>query len=166
MALPLDLSTLDDHELSELLAAAQEEQYHRALSRGDLDALVEEGFSIGFSSGGVAGDPYLRGSVLVCPGSVVEKSTMSHDCVFAHVENEWVWDSPHLLLDSVRKVPDRSRTHQRSVSLVAAIEGLEFDVVASKMRQNVHTRTASRSYAIRGGELELISARTVSAAKH
>ena len=154
------LDALDGYELAGLIAAAQALQHHRALSRGDLDALIAEGFDIGFDAKGVAREPYLRGDVLVCPGSVVEKSNFSHDCVFVHIGDDWVWGSQSLLLDEVRKVPVKARSHQRSVSLVAATEGLEFDWVCSAMRNSVHAMKRAHKYSITNAELVLVSGRS------
>lgn len=156
------LGELDDSELTRIVATVTEEQQQRALHRGDLAALLADGFENGFARNGSALDPYLHDTVLVCPGSVIDKSATSHDCTFVHIGDSWVWECEPLLVDEVRTSPiTGTRMLQRSVSLVAAVEGLEFDVVSSKMRTGAHKMVASRSYLIRGGAIELVAARNV-----
>ncbi len=159
-----NLTGRTDAELHELVSLATQELYRRALERGDLDALIEDCFDNGFTPAGHAREPYLRDGILVCPGSIVEKSATSHDCVFVHVDTDWVWDAPQLLLDSVRKIPDRSRTHQRSVSLLSVVDGFRFEQITSSMRQGVHSMKKAASYLVADGTLELVSARASVAA--
>ena len=161
-----DVSGLDDAALRELIADATEEQFRRALHRNDLDALLADGFDEGFDRNGAAVLPYLRGDVLVCPGSIIEHSATGHECTFVSVESEWVWTSEHLLNDEVRRFPNGNRTNQRSVSLVAATEGLEFDVVCSKASMGNHRYKWAKSFVIRRGEMVLVTTRQASTPSH
>jgi hypothetical protein len=99
--------------------------------------------------------------LLICYGSILEKSTMSHDCTFVHIDEHWVWEHPETLHDEVRKRPDRGREHQRSVSILPALEGLEFDLITCKMRNSVHQMQQVRSYRILSGSIELVQTRSI-----
>jgi hypothetical protein len=160
------LQTMSSSELSEHIAEALEEQRRRAAGDGDFDAISEPYFTSGFDRQGVAKTPEILGDLLLCFGSIIEKSSTSHDCVFVHIGEHWVWEHPDVMHDSVRKRPERGREHQRSVTLLPAFEGLEFDVVTSRMRQSAHRMQSSHSYRVSGGKLELISTREVSAQQH
>lgn len=153
----IDVAELSDEALSALLADGLAEQRRRAEAVGDIDAIVEAAFEAGFDSRGQANPPWVTHGLLVCPGSIRERSTSSHDCVFVHVDGNWVWQSDDLIIDVVRSVPQQKHTHQRSITLLAAVEGTEYDVVASKMRQGVHHATHVRSYRISNGEPVLVT---------
>jgi hypothetical protein len=166
MGTELDLDAFDDAGLWDLAAAVAAEQRRRLLEAGDSAAAVETGFERGFDAKGHAREPVIDHGFLVCYGSVVEKSATSHDCRFVHVEDSWVWEWPDTICDDVRKVPDRSRQHQRSVTLLVPVEGLEIDVVTSQMRQGVHRMIKTTSYRVRSGALEVVKTRAVSDVHH
>lgn len=160
------LGDLSDEALRDLIAAAIEEQRQRAAASGDLEALCEAGFAEGFDSKGHARTPVIRDGLLICYGSIVERSAMSHECHFVHIEDSWVWEYQDVLRDEVRKRPERGREHQRSVSILPALEGLELDLVGCKMRTGVHQMQTVRSYRIVSGQLELVTARAVRTDRH
>src|ERR1035438_10281416 len=133
--------------------------YFPARVWGDLGALVELGFESGFNANGTARAPWIGSGIVICPGAIVERSALSHECSFVNVGGDWVWESEELLLDEVRRVPGGPRTHQRSVSLLDAREGLELDVLASKKRQGVHQLQSKTSYEISDGVLRVVATR-------
>lgn len=152
---------MGDAELQQHIRAALDEQRRRAGEQGDFAALCETGFTEGFDSRGVARTPIVHMGLLICYGSVLGKSTMSHDCTFVHIDEHWVWEHPETLHDEVRKRPDRGREHQRSVSILPALEGLEFDLITCKMRNSVHQMQQVRSYRIFSGAIELVQTRNI-----
>jgi hypothetical protein len=159
-----DLVGLADHELQELAASVALEQHRRAVASADPDALVEEGFTLGFTPAGAAKDPWLNGGLLICPGVLAQTSKASHDCTFVSVKlphddsSEWVWEATDLVHDEVRVTPGTKRL-QRSVTLVAVCEGMEIDVVVSQMRQGNHRMKQVRSFVMQNGELVHVSTR-------
>ena len=162
-----NLSDETDSDLSALIQAAQEEQKRRAVEGGDLEAIIEDAFTKGFNSKGVASAPWLTDDgILVCPGSIIERSAQAHTCSFVNFDDTLVWQSSDLLLDEVRRIPVQARTHQKSVSLIAAYEGLEFTVVVCKARNSVHQMQSSTSYVVTNGSLEVTSSRTPKLSNH
>lgn len=164
--MPPELGSLSDAELASMIRSLHEEQRRRAADGGDLDSLCERGFTQGFDAKGHAKEPVLQDGLLICYGSIIEKSTMSHDCTFVHIGENWVWEHPETLQDEVRKKPDRGREHQRSVSVVSGLEGLEFDLISCKMRNNVHQMHTIRSYRIVDGGIELVNGRSISVERY
>lgn len=146
-----DVAGLTDLHLGVLLAACEGEMRRRAVEQGDLDAVVDEGFRTGFTPQGEAGAPYLRGNVVVCPGSKLASSAMAHKCRFVAVGDDWVWESVDLVADEIRP---RDRHSTQSVSLLVAREGLELEVVSSKARGGTHERVAVDVYRVHEGRLE------------
>ncbi len=162
-----DLSGQTDGNLAALIEAAQDEQKRRAIEAGDLEAIIEDAFEQGFTAKGMARGPWLTDDgILVCPGSIIEKSTQSHVCSFVNLDDTWAWQAQDLLLDEVRKIPAQARTHQRSVSLIAAYDGLEFTVVVCKARNSVHEMQSSTTYTVHNGSLEVVSSRTPKVSNH
>ena len=155
------IESCTDEELIDLIARAHDEQRRRAAENGGFEAMCENGFKGGFDSKGHARAPEVIKGILVCYGSIVERSTMSHDCSFIHIGDDWVWEHPETMHDEVRKRADRGREHQRSVSLLPALEGMEFDLITCKMRSNVHQMQNIRSYKIENGQVELVNSRNV-----
>lgn len=159
-----DLSALSDDELVTLAADVAVEQHRRALAHADPDALTEQGFEQGFTTNGGIVDPWLVDGLLVCPGVLVEKSRGSHDCSFVSVKlagaeaSQWVFEATDKICDEVRFMPG-AKKHQRSVTIVAATEGLEVDVVVAQQRSGQHTMKQVRSFKLTGGKLTHVSTR-------
>jgi hypothetical protein len=153
-----DPTTLSDLELLGVATAVAEEQHRRALEGADIEAIVKQAFVDGFTSQGLPRDPWLQGGLLVCPGARVDKSATSHECGFVVIGDSWVWESPDKVFDSVRHLPG-PKPIMRSVSICTPWEGMELDLVLSKMRTGVHSMKQARSFIVRGGELELVATR-------
>ena len=160
------LERLDDDQLTNLAAAARQEQARRAVERGDLDEIIAQAFEVGFGNDGLAHLPWVEGSVVVCPGGLVWSSRTSHTCRFASIDDTWVWDSHDLIREDKRSTPG-SRDGFRAVALVPVLEGMEIDVVSGKARQGQHSVERVVSYEVRSGELVEVAQRDVSrAAQH
>lgn len=162
----IDLEQLSDADLARLIANARTVQHERALADGDLDALVAEGFRSGFTRPGRAVDPWVTGRVLVCPGSLTGTSRSSHECSFVKVGEAWVWQAEERLLDEVRPLQSPGHFEQRSVTLLAAVDGLELDLVTCKARSGTHRLVAARSFVLDEGVLRLVRTRSVQVDGH
>lgn len=153
-----DPSSLSDLELVAVASAVAAEQHRRALEAADIDAIVKQAFVDGFTAQGLPRDPWLQSGLLICPGARVDKSATSHECGFVSIGDTWVWESPDKVLDSVRHLPG-PRPVMRSVSVCTPWEGMELDLVISKMRTGVHSMKQVRSFVVHDGALELVAAR-------
>jgi hypothetical protein len=143
-----ELLHLDDLELATLAEAVKDEQRRRALAVEDLSAVLEDAFSNGFDGRGMAVDPWLTpGGLVVCPGSMVQRSRQSHRCRFVAVGDAWVWESPERVIDEVRPLLDGHDSLQ-TVTLLAGWDGLVLDVVTSRCRSGVHTRDSSVAFEV------------------
>ncbi len=152
------MSSWSDLELTAVAAAIMDEQHRRALEAADIDAIVKQAFEDGFTSAGMPRDPWMQGGLLVCCGSKIDKSATSHECAFVAIAERWVWESEAKVLDVVKHLPG-PKPIMRSVSVCAPWEGMELDLVVSKMRTGVHQMKQVRSFIVRNGELELVAAR-------
>ena len=140
----------DDH-LTDLAVAIKDEQQRRALDRGDLAAVVEQGFADGFS-GAKALAPYLIGDLLVCPGVKLDRG-MSHECSFCTVEGVWVWEHADVASDHMRHVPQGRNAMMRTITVIPAWEGMAVDQVESKASRGVHEMRKASSFTVTGGQL-------------
>ena len=107
----------------------------------------------GFDAKGVARLPYLHDGILVIPGFLTGRvGKMNHDCVFSRVGDYWSWEHPDLIEDKVVSFSDGQRAGQKSVSLIAAYDGLSWDVVESRCRSGAHRMVKARSFTVEGGK--------------
>lgn len=164
MSISEQLNEMADIELSDLIELAREIQRERARARGDVEALIEEGFTHGFDQNGAAKAPWIVEGVLICAGSLLKRSGTSHDCGFVKVNDEWVWMSRDLLCDEVRWNDEGAKGQMRSVSLVAVDSGTRVDFIMSSKRAGLHKMKKARSYDVANGELSLVSTRSVASA--
>lgn len=154
-----DLQHLDDFALAALARAVAEEQHRRALEACDVEAVVRDAFANGFTQAGMPRDPWLSNGTLVCAGSKNDRSATSHECAFVSVGEKWVWECEEKFHDEVRHLPG-PKPLMRSVTLCTAHEGMEVDLVVSRMRTGVHTMKSVRSFVVQGGELVLVTTRS------
>lgn len=162
----IDVAALTDEQLAVLAVDVAAEQQRRAVESRDLAAISAAAFDEGFAGKRVM-HPWMDGGLVLCPGQIVDKSKQSHDCTFVTVRppgetSRWVWESDACLSDEIRKLPGERR-HQQSVSMLAAVEGLELDVVTMQLRQGRHKLVAVASYEVRSGELVAVPSRSKAA---
>ena len=149
------VATATDLELAYTIAELLDEQRRRALAGGDLVEIANECFDTrGFDGRGTPRAAYVRDGLLVCPGAKLEKSASSHDCTFVSVDDVWVWEHGEIVLDERRQLPGGQRVIHQTVTILPALEGMEFDVVSSTARSGgpCQMKTA-RSFKISHGEL-------------
>ncbi len=156
------LDRLDSDELVNIAAVAAQLQSERAVARGDLDEIIAQAFETGFGKDNLAHLPWIHEDVLVCPGGLVWKSKMSHNCRFVSINNTWVWDCHELIREDKRSITG-TKDGFRAVALVPVIQGMQVDAVTAKARAGQHSMDKVISYEIRSGELVEVSQRQVSA---
>lgn len=154
------MSKLDDQQLSNLGDAVAQAQSERAVARGDLDQIIAQAFETGFGNDGLAVQPWVEGTVVVCPGGLIYSSRASHVCRFVSVNDIWIWDSYELIREDKRSTPG-DRDGFRAVGLVPAVEGMSLDVVSGKARSGQHAVDKVWSYVVKKGELVEVSGRAV-----
>lgn len=137
-------------------------QIERALDDGDHDAIVAQGFEIGFGRDGLGVQPWIEGDVIVCPGGLVARSRSSHRCRFVSVDDAWVWESGLLLREDKRSSPGAVDGF-RAIALLPVVDGMEIDVVSGRARSTGHAVEHVVSYEVRGGELVEVGQRDVAA---
>ncbi len=152
-----DMTDAELHDLAELVRQVQVE---RAIGSGDDDAIIANGFEVGFGRDGLAMLPWVEGNVVVCPGGMVSKSKASHRCRFVSVDDTWIWESHLLLREDKRSSPGTDEGF-RAIALLPLVDGVGLDVVTGKARQGQHSVDHVVSYEIRGGELVEVSQRQV-----
>jgi hypothetical protein len=154
---------LGDDDLHHLAEVVRQVQIERAVDSGDHDAIIASAFETGFGRDGLGLLPWVEGTVIVCPGGMVAKSTTNHRCRFVSVDDVWVWDSGLLLREDKRSSPG-AESGFRAVALVPLVDGTELDVVTGRARGGQHSVDHVVSYEVRAGELIEVSQRTVTPA--
>lgn len=153
---------LPDETIDHLAAALRDEARRRALAAGDHDAVIETAFEQAFGRDGLGSPPWIKGRVLVCPGSIVAKSRVNHRCRFVSVDGVWIWDSADLLREEKRSHPGREDGF-KAVALLPVVEGMALDLVTGRARAGQHAVETVVSYEVRSGDLVEVGRRNVSA---
>jgi len=154
------IQELSDKELHQLQAEMHNEVRQRAIRSGDHEAIIKQAFEIGFERSGLGVVPWIEGHVLVCPGSLISKSPTNHRCRFVSVDEEWVWQSGHLITETKRPSPGTGKGF-RAVALIPVIEGLAIDIVTGRMQSGQHRAEKVASFEIKAGKLSEVSQRVV-----
>lgn len=153
---PALLQLLADDELAELDVLISEHRHQRALARGDLAALVAEGFESGFGRRGLPLQPVVVDGVILCFGGINAKSESSHDCGFVSVDDEWVWESPQVV---AHEVEPAGKGGKKTVSVIPLQEGLELDLVEMRMRQGTHEMQKATTYRVEENQMVKVGTR-------
>jgi hypothetical protein len=156
------LRDLDADELHNVAEAVRQVQIERAIGSGDHDAIIANGFEVGFGRDGIGVLPWIEGDVIVCPGGLISKSRTSHRCRFVSVDDVWVWDCGLLLREDKRSSPGAVDGF-RAIALIPVVDGTELDVVSGRAKQGGHAVEHVVSYEVRGGDLVEVSQRDIKA---
>jgi hypothetical protein len=154
------LDRLDADDLSNLGEVVHQLQRERAVAEGDPDSIIDEAFDEGFGPDGMGHPPWIQGSVIVCPGSIINKSKANHRCRFISVDDTWVWDSPEVMREDKRSIPG-SQDGFRAVALVPVLNGMTLDVVTGRARSGQHQVDKVVSYKVRRNKLVEVAQRNV-----
>lgn len=165
----LDAATLaaaTDVQLAHTEAALRAEQHRRALDDCDLDAVLEQAFVDGFAASGAPTIPWMERGLLFVPGYIRYKSSTSHDCTFATVNDAWSWECAELVRDVMRQVPG-PKVLKQSMSIVMPAESMQVDVVAATSKQGAACQMRHvTSYQVRSGQLVVVTTRAKVVAGH
>jgi hypothetical protein len=162
MQLIESLRAMDAAELHNVAEAVRQVQIERAIGSGDHDAIIANGFEVGFGRDGIGVLPWVEGDLIVCPGGLISKSRTSHRCRFVSVDDVWVWESGLLLREDKRSSPGVEDGF-RAIALLPVVDGTELDVVSGRAKQGGHAVEHVVSYEVRGGELVEVSQRDIKA---
>ncbi len=150
-----NLEKLSDEELLNLQKQTYEIIKDRNLERGDLDEVIEDAFKSAFPKiDGLGFDPWIEHSILICPGARIDSSTVRHKCRFIVVEEEWSWESPHQIVDTIKRDQSSKNLRQHSITLVTPFEGMKIQVITQKSQQGKHLVENVSGYVFTGGKLE------------
>lgn len=152
------LENLTDSELQEVITIANAELYSRNIANAEPSSLIKLGFERGFTSKLVPVQPWVVNGVLIAPGYKKESSVFNHKCSFIKVNDSWVWESEHKILDEIRS----DTKILRSVTLIALMDSFQIDVLTSKARNSVHVLENIVSYNYEEGVLLKTSSRNIS----
>ena len=115
-----NLESLDEESLFNIQNIISEIIKERNFKKGDLETIIENAFSIAFPKiDGLGLNPWVEGSILICPGARIDKSQTRHVCKFVVVEEDWSWESSNMINDVIRR--DQSSKNFRQHSILSLI---------------------------------------------
>ncbi len=147
----VDLTALDDEELSTLINGAIAERSSRFQWSKDSDAIAQRMFQEIHGSGAGPGDPILVGESMVAFGTeVVESSGSKHSCIQFTIligdgdDEYWPWEADTLLAEQTGRV---ART-ARGAQVHQVVDGMK--LIRHKMKWNgeFHERVDCKAWEI------------------
>jgi len=150
-----ELESLKDQELFELQNSISEVIKQRNLEKGDTDEIIDSAFNVGFPKmDGVGLNPWVEGSLIVCPGARIDKSQTKHICKFVVADDDWSWESQHMISDVIRRDQSSKHFKQHSITLISPFEGMVLQVISQKSQQGKHLVGGIESFIFKNGKLE------------
>ena len=121
------LEDLDEESLFRIQNTISEIIKERNLKKGDIEAIVDNSFDIAFPKNDSLGlNPWVEGSVLICPGARIDKTQTKHVCKFVVIEEDWSWESGHIVNDIIRRDQSSKLFKQHSMFLLCSLRFLRF----------------------------------------
>ena len=161
------LEKFTEKELFDLQNNISEIIKKRNLKNGDTEAIIDKAFDTGFPKfDGVGLNPWVEGSILVCPGARIDKTKTRHICKFIVIDEEWSWESPHMISDVIRRDQSSKNFRQHSITLISPFEGMKVQVISQKSQQGKHLVEGVDSFEFRNGKLEKTMTKTSRSREH
>jgi len=149
------LSKLDEKSLFELQNTISEVIKAKNLENGDIETIIDEAFNVAFPKFDVVGlNPWLEGSLLICPGARIDKSQVKHNCKFVVVGDDWSWESSNMISDVIRRDQSSKKFKQHSITLISPHEGMKIEVISQKSQNGKHLVENIESFIFSNGKLE------------
>ena len=150
-----ELENLNDSELFDLQNKISEIVKQRNLEKGDLEEIIDNSFNVGFPKvDGLGLNPWIENSLIICPGARIDKTKTRHICKFIVIDEEWSWESPHMISDVIRRDQSSKNFRQHSITLISPFEGMKVQVISQKSQQGKHLVEGVESFQFKNGILE------------
>ena len=162
-----NLESLDEESLFKIQNTISEIIRERNFKKGDIDTIVDNAFSVAFPKiDGLGLNPWVEGSILVCPGARIDKSQTKHICKFVVVEEDWSWESSNMVNDVIRRDQSSKNFRQPSITLISPFEGMSLEVVSQKSQNGKHLVNTVESYKFTNGNLEKVMTKSTRSRDH
>ena len=162
-----NIENLEDVELFDLQNQITEIIKKRNLEKGDIEEIIDNSFNIGFPKiDGVGLNPWIDNSLIICPGARIDKTKTRHICKFIVIDEEWSWESPHMISDVIRRDQSSKNFRQHSITLISPFEGMSLEVVSQKSQNGKHLVNTVESYKFTNGNLEKVMTRSSRSRDH
>ena len=117
-----NLEILDEESLFKIQNIISEIIKERNFKKGDIETIVDNAFSVAFPKiDGLGLNPWVEGSVVICPGARIDKSQTKHICKFVVVEEDWSWESSNMINDVIRRDQSSKNFRQHSITLILSL---------------------------------------------
>jgi len=161
------LEKFSEKELFDLQNNISEIIKKRNLEKGDVEAIIDQAFNTGFPKFDSVGlNPWVEGSLLVCPGARIDKTQTKHICKFVVVDDEWSWESQHMVSDVIRRDQSSKHFKQHSITLISPFEGLVVQVISQKSQQGKHLVDGIESFIFENEKLTKTMTKTSRSRDH
>ena len=108
----------------------------------------------------------VEGSMLICPGARIDKTQTKHVCKFVVVEEDWSWESGHMVNDVIRRDQSSKRFKQHSITLISPFEGMSVQVISQKSQNGKHLVDNVESFIFTNGGLDKVMTKSSRSREH
>ena len=108
----------------------------------------------------------VEGSRLICPGARIDKTQTKHVCKFVVVEEDWSWESGHMVNDVIRRDQSSKRFKQHSITLISPFEGMSVQVISQKSQNGKHLVDNVESFIFTNGGLDKVMTKSSRSREH
>ena len=162
-----NLEDLDEESLFRIQNTISEIIKERNFKKGDIETIVDTAFGIAFPKiDGLGLNPWVEGSILICPGARIDKSQTRHICKFVVVEEDWSWESSNMINDVIRRDQSSKNFRQHSITLISPFEGMKLEVVTQKSQNGKHLVNTVESYEFIDGNIEKVMTKSTRSRDH
>ncbi len=162
-----NLENLDEESLFRIQNTISEIIKERNFKKGDIEAVIDDSFNVAFPKiDGLGLNPWVEGSILVCPGARVDKSQTKHICKFVAVGEDWSWESSNMINDVIRRDQSSKKFRQHSITLISPYEGMTVDVIMQKSQNGKHLVDSVESFIFSNGTLEKTMSKSSRSREH
>ena len=162
-----NLEILDEESLFKIQNIISEIIKERNFKKGDIETIVDNAFSVAFPKiDGLGLNPWVEGSVVICPGARIDKSQTKHICKFVVVEEDWSWESSNMINDVIRRDQSSKNFRQHSITLISPFEGMSLEVVSQKSQNGKHLVDSVESFIFANGSLEKTMSKSSRSREH
>ena len=102
---------------------------------------------------GLGLNPWIENSLIICPGARIDKTKTRHICKFIVIDEEWSWESPHMISDVIRRDQSSKNFRQHSITLISPFEGMKVHNI-SKITTGKTSVEGVESFEFKNGILE------------
>lgn len=151
-----NIHTVPYDDLLNILNIVKAEQKLRHGTTEDPQLLLEHGYDVGFTKKGPK-PPWISNNMLICCGVKLTKPSGGHTCQFIVVDDNWSWEHPDVLADSLKTEGDLTK----AVSILPIWEDMSIKVITSAAQTGLCKAKHVKQYTVQNNQLVFVGEKKI-----